>query len=74
MIESGKTGILVEPANAQALARALVQLIESPNLRLRIGQEAQAWAQKSWALDAMLKRTTRVYHEVLRQTMSEVQR
>jgi len=46
MIDSGKTGILVAPGEAQELARALLQLIASPPLREKLGQQAAAWAKK----------------------------
>lgn len=66
MVESGKTGILVEPANAQALAMAINRLVESPDLRSKLGQQAEAWAREAWALETMLNRTQTLYAQVLR--------
>ncbi len=73
MIESGKTGILVAPGEAQELARALLQLIGSSGLRLKLGQQAALWAKEAWSLERMLSRTMAIYEHVLGKTVSEVQ-
>jgi glycosyltransferase involved in cell wall biosynthesis len=59
-IVDGETGILVRPADSEALARALARLIESPDLREKLGSAgrrrfeqnftAQIAAQKYFAL------------------------
>jgi glycosyltransferase involved in cell wall biosynthesis len=40
IINNGMNGILVEPGNVEALALAINQLIEHPELRQRLAQEA----------------------------------
>lgn len=66
MIESGTTGLLVDPANAPALASALTRLAESPDLRAKLGQQASTWAHEAWSLDKMLEKTETLYKEAIR--------
>jgi glycosyltransferase involved in cell wall biosynthesis len=44
LVEDGKTGILVPPGDAGALADALERLARDPGLRARLGREARARA------------------------------
>lgn len=46
IVEDGQTGFLVEPENANELADRLKGLLQSPDLRLRMGQRARQHALK----------------------------
>ena len=50
IVQHGETGFLYEKGNVQELAKALKQLICSPELRLRLGKNAQAWVSdfRTW--------------------------
>ena len=50
LIHQGENGLLVPPANSAALSAALVQLAESPELRLRLGRNARATAESDYNL------------------------
>jgi glycosyltransferase involved in cell wall biosynthesis len=66
LIEDGRTGLLVEPENVEALARAIARLRDDAGLRLRLGQEGRAAVTRgdsSWAASA--RRTRQVYEELL---------
>lgn len=58
VIEPGRTGLLVEPGDSDALAAALGRLIAEPALRDRLGREARTAAERdhTWrrALDAIV--------------------
>jgi glycosyltransferase involved in cell wall biosynthesis len=44
LVEDGRTGVLVEPGNARALADALVQVLSDPAYAGRLGAAAHAAA------------------------------
>jgi len=61
LIQSGANGLLVPPANSQALATALSQLATQPELRLQLGQKARQTAAESYNLDTNLDLLARVW-------------
>jgi glycosyltransferase involved in cell wall biosynthesis len=60
------TGLLVEPGNADVLARAIQRLVDDPDARDRLGRAArqQALAQHSW--HHYVSRLEAVYRDALR--------
>lgn len=68
MIESGKTGILVEPGDATALAGALQQLVENRDLRHQLGSRAARWGAKAWSADRMARRVLHLYERAVART------
>jgi 2-deoxystreptamine N-acetyl-D-glucosaminyltransferase/2-deoxystreptamine glucosyltransferase len=63
MIESGRSGRLVEPGDVDALADAIDELLRRPELRARIAEGARQRA-RHFGVDAMLRRMQLVYQEV----------
>ncbi len=61
LILSGENGLLVPPANSQALAAALRQLAMQPELRLKLGETARQTAAGSYNLDTNLDLLCRVW-------------
>ena len=59
----GETGLVVPPANAEALAAALRRL-ESPSLRSRLGAQARERV-KEFSVEAVARGTLAVYRRVL---------
>ena len=59
----GETGLVVAPANAEALAAALRRL-ESPSLRSRLGAQARERV-KEFSVEAVARGTLAVYRRVL---------
>ena len=64
IIEHGRSGLLVPPADAAALAAAIQQLIDDPALRERIGSEARRRVEL-FAASRVLPRFERLYRDVI---------
>jgi alpha-maltose-1-phosphate synthase len=65
VVVDGETGILVPPANPDALVTALTRLLNDPEARRRMGQAGRrrVEAQFSWA--SVAERTERVYADAI---------
>jgi glycosyltransferase involved in cell wall biosynthesis len=61
VIKDKETGLLVPPADPEALATALLAVIESPELAARLGDSARRYAEKEFTVERMLARTEEVY-------------
>jgi glycosyltransferase involved in cell wall biosynthesis len=55
LIEHGRTGLLVEPANPNALANALRRLLADRTAAARIGEQARAHVQQRYSFERMVK-------------------
>jgi len=60
-IEDGETGLLVEPDDPAALARALQRLADDDNLRLSLGERAARVARERFDLDRYVDRLEASY-------------
>lgn len=65
IVEDGKTGFLVEPNNAQALAEALKRLISNQGMRQSYGNAGKARQRELFSLAHQLAETARCYEEML---------
>lgn len=63
LLDEGTTGILVPPANPEALAEALLTLLRSPDLRWRFGQAARARVESSFTLTQSVAESERALEE-----------
>lgn len=63
IVSDGKTGLLVQPANAGLLAAAIERLLGDPELRRRMGAEARGTAQR-FSLDHYANRLSEIYGEL----------
>lgn len=64
VVADGETGLLVPPADADALARAVARLV-APTLRERMGASARERAASLFSLDRMVDATRALYEEAL---------
>ncbi len=65
-IEEGRTGRLAKPGDADALARALGEVLSlSPGARLAMGDQGAERARRLFSVAAMQSATLRVYQEVV---------
>jgi glycosyltransferase involved in cell wall biosynthesis len=60
-----KSGWLIPPADAPALAQAINTLLVNPGLADRYAQAGQRHVQAEFALESMVKRVTQIYTELL---------
>ena len=65
LVVPGRTGVLVPPGDADALAGALLDLAADPGLRTRLGAAARERARTEFTLERMARRTVEVYEESL---------
>jgi glycosyltransferase involved in cell wall biosynthesis len=70
IIEHGRTGFLVEPADAQALADALLDLLLDPLARISMARRGQQRANRLFSVDSMIDglktQIEEAHHEALR--------
>jgi glycosyltransferase involved in cell wall biosynthesis len=65
VIQDGYNGLLTPASDVNALARAILQLIENPELRTRLGQQARLDAEQKYSWDHYISRLENVYESVL---------
>jgi glycosyltransferase involved in cell wall biosynthesis len=61
----GETGLLVPPEDSCALAEALLHLLQNPELRQKMSQNARDLAHRKFGWSAIAAQTRAVYEEVL---------
>jgi glycosyltransferase involved in cell wall biosynthesis len=64
LIEDGIHGLLVEAQDAEGLASAVARLLREPDLRARLGEEAQKRQQAEFTIDAAVHRLELLYEEL----------
>lgn len=67
LVEDGVSGLLVPPGDVDGLARALQRLIDSAELRQRMGAAGRARYLAGFTLEEMTQRTLAVYRAALGQ-------
>jgi glycosyltransferase involved in cell wall biosynthesis len=65
IIEDGRTGILVPPADTDALAAEICELLRNPDRADDLALSARAKVRTTFSLDAMVRQYERVYDRVL---------
>lgn len=65
LVVDGSSGLVVPPGDAEALARAILELYREPVLRERLGVEARRRLAADFHIDATVEKTLRLYKEVL---------
>ena len=65
LIRDGQNGLLVPPGDQPTMARAILRLLEEPDLRERLGTAARHTAEKEFRLETMTARFADLYESVL---------
>ncbi len=60
VVADGKTGLLVAPGDARALASAVTRLLQDPELRENLSRQARQWAQQ-FHVDQQVERNLELY-------------
>ncbi|MDD2807003.1 MAG: glycosyltransferase family 4 protein [Patescibacteria group bacterium] len=63
MIQDKSNGLMVPPADKQALAGAIIELIKNKNLAATLGRQAKIDFENKFSLDKMIFKTEKVYRE-----------
>jgi glycosyltransferase involved in cell wall biosynthesis len=74
LIDEGVTGLLVPPAEANALATAINELLSSPDRRRAMGEAARSRVLSELTWDHIARRTSEFYSQVLTQPRNGNQR
>ncbi len=64
-ISDGVTGVLVAPGDPEALAVAIMSLLDSPEKRAALGEAAREYAQRELGIEKMFRQTEEVYRCVV---------
>ena len=65
LIVDGQTGWLVEPGDAEGLARRLAHVIRDPDQAARLGRAAAELVARDYSIDRMVARYEALYRELL---------
>jgi glycosyltransferase involved in cell wall biosynthesis len=65
LMEDGKTGIIVPPCNAGALAEGIENLIDQPHLLTEYGRKGMERVKHSFTLSRMLDELEAYFREML---------
>jgi L-malate glycosyltransferase len=71
VVEDGRSGIIVPPANPEKIASAIKRLAESPELRSQMSAAARARVVENYSMEQMAARTLALYRECVRKTRGE---
>lgn len=64
IVRHGRSGFLVAPDDAEAVARHVIELLENPELRQRFGAEGRRLVESDFALPIVVRATTKIYQDV----------
>jgi glycosyltransferase involved in cell wall biosynthesis len=64
VVENGTTGLLVPPADPEAIARAVARLLDNPEVARRLAAEARRRADERFGMEAMAGAYLAVYEEL----------
>ncbi|MDD5130187.1 MAG: lipopolysaccharide heptosyltransferase II [Candidatus Omnitrophica bacterium] len=65
IIEDGKNGLLVPPADAKSMAEAIMRIYKDAQFARELAENAYAKVKEKYNLELMVKNTLEVYREVL---------
>ncbi len=65
IVADGETGLLVPPADPEALSRGLALLLHQPALAQKMGQAGRLRVEREFTIQQMVQQTAALYEEVL---------
>lgn len=65
VVVDGETGVLVPPAQPEALADALIELLQNPEQRRVLGEAGERRARELFSLEQQLRETATLYERLL---------
>lgn len=70
LVVDGETGILVPPADVEALTTAMQQLLSAQDLRQRMGQKGRLRVEQEFSAAKAVRETTALYEQLVQQKLS----
>jgi len=67
VVDPGRNGYLICPQNSEELAKYLRKLIDSPELRKKMGVASRKKAERDFSIDKVVETHIRIYREMRRQ-------
>jgi glycosyltransferase involved in cell wall biosynthesis len=64
-VVKGETGLTVPIRDAKALANAIMQLIDNPELRVSMGAKARVFAEKEFDVDSVVNKHLDIYSSLI---------
>jgi glycosyltransferase involved in cell wall biosynthesis len=64
IVHEGRTGLLVPPSDAAALAAALSRVLDEPGLAARMGDEALRIGRERYTWEANARRMSAIYESL----------
>ena len=68
VVKDGKTGILIPPRDADALAKAIITLLKDEELAQRMGETGKRRIDERFSAETMVKKITEVYEKLIEKT------
>jgi len=65
LITDGQDGLLCDPHSSDSIAEKILLLLQDPELRQRLGQNARAKAEREFSIDIMIQKNIDFYHRCL---------
>jgi glycosyltransferase involved in cell wall biosynthesis len=65
IVDDGETGLLVPPDDEDAMAEALMRVVNDPDTRRRMGATAYMRSRERYSWPALAERVARVYDDVV---------
>jgi len=65
IVEDGATGLLVEPGDSEAMARAVVTLLSDEGMRRRLGERGRQRLEDRFGIDVHVRKVTALYDRIL---------
>jgi len=65
IVQHEKTGILVKAADVEELNKGVLTLLNDPNKRRKMGEQAQKRAAEHFSVERMMERLYGLYEDVL---------
>jgi glycosyltransferase involved in cell wall biosynthesis len=69
-VTHGYDGLLVPPGDPDALAQAVIHLLDDSALAIRLGKNAQRTVREKYAWSDIAKATLAVYHDTIQQFLA----
>lgn len=66
VVENGRTGLLVQPRDVEALAEALISLLQDEECRFRMGLKGRERVAELFSWDKAAAQTLQIYNEISR--------